>query len=179
MSSNVFLRIAFSKVWRVFVLIVFLSPLPVLTQTALAQTDYTSLTLALRDGRDYYNYDVKAGQDNKFFLEVKNSGTLPISNIKISAEAPEGWSIQIQPAEIAYLTRGRLETLDVNIKPIGKSTKEQQRVIFIAESTEVPRQVETFWLTVKPAQFWLWVWAGVGALVVAGFVFVYLRFGRQ
>jgi len=135
--------------------------------------------MTLRDGRDYYNYDVRAGQESKFYLEVRNTGTTSISNIRISVEAPEGWTINVTPSEIASLTRGALSTLDVGITPVGTATSQGYQVTFIANSTEIPRQIETFFINVKPTTAWIWIWSGVGVLVIAGFVLVYLRMNKQ
>lgn len=152
-------------------LIAILSPQP-----TLAQKEEVNLTLWLRNG--WYHRDARAGEDNNFFLEVRNTGTKPITNIRLSSEKPEGWIIEFKPAEINYLSSGSLQTVDVNIKPVGKATKVEYRVTLIAEANEI-RKVRYFWLTVKPATSWLWIWAIVGAVVIAGFVFIFMRFGRQ
>ncbi len=138
------------------------------------------LTLLLRNSQHdyYYNNEATAGQDNKFFLEVRNTGTKSITNIRLSAEEPEGWIIEFKPAEISYLSSGSVETVDVNIKPVSKAIKEGYQVTFIAEANEI-RKGQSFWVTVKPAQFWIWIWIVAGVVVVAGFVFIFLRFGRQ
>ena len=137
------------------------------------------LTLSLRrDQQDYYNFEAKAGQDNKFFLEVRNIGTQPITDIRLTAEEPEGWVIEIKPAAIGYLGFGSLETIDVNINPVGKAIKQNYSVTFIAESNEIGKR-QTFSVTVNPAQFWIWIWVLAGVVVVAGFVLIYWRFGRQ
>ncbi|OGO24831.1 MAG: hypothetical protein A2Z28_08310 [Chloroflexi bacterium RBG_16_51_9] len=168
---------ATSKVWRLFLFLIVL--IPALAQPALAQTKITDLNLWLRDGQNNYNNEAKAGQDNKFFLDVRNTGTEVITNIKLSVEPPEGWTIEIKPSEIASLMSGSLYTVDVNIKPVGKATKEGREVIFTAQSNEIQNVKSSFFVTVKPAQFWIWVWIAAGVLVVAGFVLIYMRFGRQ
>ena len=168
-----------SKVCRLLLFIASLMPILLLTQPALAQRERLALSLWLRDSRNNYNNEVRADQDNKFFLEVRNTGTTLITNIRLSVEEPEGWAIEIKPAEISSLSAGSLNTVDVNIKPVGKATKEGHQVTFIAESNEIPKTVGSFWITVKPAQFWIWVWIAAGVVVVAGFVLVYRRFGRQ
>ena len=144
----------------------------------------TELILSLLDGQNnyYYSYsgnEIKAGEDNTFLLEVRNTGTELITDIRLSSEAPEGWTIEIKPLEISSLSSGSSSRVDVNIKPVGKATKEQQEVTFIAQSTEIQNVKTTFFLTVKPAQVWIWVWIAAGVVIVFGFVLVYLRFGKQ
>ena len=166
------------QAYRLFLFIAVLMTILWLPQPALAQKEEFGLTLSLRNSQYNYNIEAMAGQDNRFFLEVRNTGNRPITNIRLSSDEPEGWTIEIKPAEINSLSSGVIETVDVNIRPVGKATKEGYRVPFIAQANET-RKVETFWVTVKPAQFWIWVWIVAGVVVVAGFVLVYLRFGRQ
>ena len=165
---------ATSKVWRLFLLMIAVIPVLLLSQPSLARA---SLYLQLRNG-EYYNHEAKAEQDNKFFLDVRNSGTEIITNIKLSAKAPEGWLISITPAEMSSLSVSRLETVDVNIRPAGKALKASHQISFTAEANEV-RQVQSFSVTVLPAQSWIWVWITAGVLVVAGFVIIYLKLSKQ
>lgn len=136
------------------------------------------LNLSLHRDQFNFNLEAKAGQDNKFFLEVRNTGAKPITNIKLTAEEPEGWIIEFKPAEITYLGAGNPETIEVNIKPVGKAIKESFSVTFVAQANELVRR-QPFSVSVNPAQFWLWVWILAGVVVVAGFVLIYWRFGRQ
>ena len=173
---------ATSKVWRLFLLLVVLIPVLLMAQPALAQTESFRLTLWLHNGQNnYYNYntEVRAGEESKFFLDVRNDGNASITNIKLSVEAPEGWTIEIKPSEIDSLSAGSVHTVDVNIKPVGKATKEGRQVTFTAQKNEVQNVKSSFFITVKPAQIWIWVWIAAGVLVVAGFVLIYMRFGRQ
>ncbi len=125
-----------------------------------------------------FSGEVKAGQDNALILEVNNIGNKDITDIKLSSDKPEGWVIDFSPGKIDSLAPGILQTVNVNIKPPGKAIKEGHQVAFIAQANEI-QKVESFWVTVKPAQFWIWIWIAAGMVVVAGFVLIYLRFGRQ
>jgi uncharacterized membrane protein len=148
-----------------------------LPRPTLAQGEKIDLTLTLVPG-DYYN-EVKVGEDKRFFLEVNNSGNKAITNIRLSSEKPDGWVIDFRPAVIYYLGSGSVQTVDINIKPDSKTTKGTYTVTLIAEANEI-RKVRSVWLTVEaPSTFWLWIGAIIGAIVVAGFVFIFLHFGRQ
>ena len=138
------------------------------------------LTLSLRNSQHdyYYNNEATAGQDNKFFLEVRNTGTKSITNIRLSAEEPEGWVIDFKPAEIDYLSPGSLQTVDVNIKLPRNVGRGGHEINFFAEANEI-HKVQRFWVTVKMASLWVWVGVGGVLIVVAAFVLIYMRFGRQ
>lgn len=168
-----------SKICRLFLFLAVLMPILLLSQQALAAKVVTELTLSLHDGQYDYNNEARAGQDNKFFLDVRNTGTTPITNIKLSSEAPEGWTILINPAQIGSLNSGSLQTVDVDIRPVGSATTQGYQVTFTAQATEITNVKQSFYINVKPAQVWLWVWLVAGIVVVAGFVFVYMKFGRK
>ncbi len=138
------------------------------------------LTLALTCGDYRYYNEATAGKDNQFFLEVRNTGSKAVTNIRLSADKPEGWVIEFKPAVIDYLGAGSLQTVDVNIKPDRTAVKRGYSFTLIAEANEI-RKVEQTWVTVvgTPRSFWLWVGGIVGFIVVAAFVAIFLRFGRQ
>lgn len=173
-------RGATSKRWRPFLFLAVLATVLLLHQTALAAPpDRFQLDLWLRDSRSNYSNDARSGQDNKFFLDVRNNGNRTITNIRLSADAPAGWTIDIKPAEIASLSAGSVQTANVSIRPVGSATTQGYQVSFSAQATEISNVKQSFQVTVKPAPGWLWVWLVVGLLVVAGFVLVYRRFSKQ
>jgi uncharacterized membrane protein len=151
-------------------LTVFLLPQPTFAQ---GRTDLTLTLLPYR-----YNFEITAGKDNLFYLEVRNTGTTTVTNIRLSSDKPEGWVIDFRPDRIDSLSPGSLQTVDVNIKPSGDAAKGELRVNIIATANEI-RKVESLWVTVKIASYWLWVGIGIAVVVVAAFIFIFMRFGRQ
>ncbi len=143
----------------------------------LAQEGKIGLDLSLvADG--YYN-KVTAGKDNIFFLEIRNTGDKAITNIRLSSIKPEGWVIDFKPGNIDYLGPGNFQTVDVNIKPPDKTTEDRYKVTLIAESNEI-RKVLGIQTTVEaPKDYWLWIGGIILLVVIAGFIVVFMRFGRQ
>ncbi len=134
-----------------------------------------TLTLVYGDYR-YYN-KLTAGKDNTFYLEIRNTGSKAITNIRFSSDKPEGWVIEFSPGGIDYLGSDSLQTVDVNIKPDGKTAGGEYRVTLIAEANEI-RKVTSTWVTVKSSS-WLWVGAIGVFIVVAVFIAIFVRFSRQ
>ena len=164
-----------SKVCWLFLLIAGLVTI-LLPRTTLAQEGKIDLTLTLFPGD--YNNEVKVGEDNRLFLEIRNNGTKAVTRIRLSSDKPEGWTIEFRPGEIDYLGAGSVQTVDLIIRPDSKATKGGYTVTIIAEANEI-RKVTNVWLTVKSSSFWLWLGVTVGAVVVAVFVFIFMRLGRQ
>ncbi len=149
----------------------------ILPRPLLAQGEKTDLTLTLSP-IGYYN-ELKVGEENKLFLEVRNTGNTTITHIRLSSQGPKDWIIEFNPGEIASLTAGNFQTVDLIVKPDSKATKGGYNITLIAEANEV-RRAETVWLNVKSSSsLWLWIGAIIGTVVVAIFVFIFVHFGRR
>jgi uncharacterized membrane protein len=143
----------------------------------LAQAEKTDLTLiVVSDG--YYNR-ITAGKDKTIFLEIGNTGNKAITNIRLYADLPEGWTVEFRPGLIDYLGPGSFQTVDILLRPADNAAKGEYAVALIAEANET-RRVTSIYVRVESASlFWVWVGIGIAALVIAGFVFIFIRFGRQ
>ena len=142
----------------------------------LAQEEKIDLTLRLVS--DSYDNRITAGRDITIFLEVRNNGNKAITNIRLYADLPEGWTVEFRPGLIDYLGPGSFETVDIIIRSVDDAAKREYAVALIAEANET-RRVTNIFMRVESALFWPWVGAGVAALVIAGFILIFMRFGRQ
>ncbi len=145
--------------------------------TVLAQEEKIDLTLRLIPG-DYYK-TVTPGEENILYLEIHNAGNKPITNIRLSSDEPEGWVVKFKPVSVDYLGASSFQTVDVSIKPASNAAKDEYQVNIIAEANETRRVISTFLRVETATLLWLWVGITVAALVVAGFIIIYRRFGRQ
>jgi len=143
----------------------------------LAQAEKTDLTLRLVPD-SYYNV-ITAGKEKTIYLEVGNNGNKALTNIQLSADLPKGWTIEFSPGLIDYLAPGSFQTVDILLRPTDNAAKGEYAVALIAEANEM-RRVTSIYVRVESASlFWVWVGIGMAALVIAGFVFIFIRFGRQ
>jgi uncharacterized membrane protein len=143
----------------------------------LAQVEKTNLTL--RIASDNYYDNLTAGQEKTIFLEIGNNGTTELTNIRLSADSPKGWTVGFSPSLIDKLAAGSFQTVDVILKPADNASKGGYNITLIAEANET-RSVTGYFVNLQSSSL-LWVWIGIGlaALVIAGFVFIFIRFGRQ
>jgi uncharacterized membrane protein len=145
--------------------------------TVLAQEEKVDLSLRLIPG-DYYK-KVTPGEENILYLEIHNAGNKPISNIRLSSDEPEGWVVEFKPISVDYLGGSSFQTVDVNIKPPSNTKRGEYRINLIAEANETRKVISTFLRVETATSIWLWVGVAVAAVVIAGFIIIYLRFGRQ
>ena len=97
----------------------------------------------------------------------------------LSSIKREGWVVDFKPGKIDYLGPGNFQTVDLNIRPPDRTDEGWYEVTLIAESDEI-RKVLGIRTTVEaPKGYWLWIGGILLLVVVAGFIIVFLRFGRH
>ena len=146
-----------------------------LPQPALGQE---KVYLTLRVVPDRYDNEVTVGEDNIFFLEIRNIGNEAITDIRLLSDGPEDWIIELEPDKLDYLGAGHLQTVDVNIRPAERAERGNYRITLIAEAEEI-RRVEIMWVEVGTSPFWLWIGGIILAVVIAGFIIVFWRLNRR
>jgi len=157
--------------WFVVAVMVIIGLVP---SPAFAQED-----LVIRFSPGSYLDRVEPGKDNPLYLEIENLGNRAITNIRLLADAPEGWLVEFNPVTINNLVPRSVVAIDVNVKPSRTATKRDNRINFIAEGDGI-RRVMTIWVRVENGpSVWLWVGLAIAVAVIAGFVFIFLRIGRQ
>jgi len=169
--------IAGKKVLWLFLLIAGL--LACLVSPAVLLAQEAKVDLSLRMLPDYYYKEVAPGEDNALFMEIRNNGNKEITNIRFDSDKPEGWVVDFKPDSISYLGAGSSQTVDVKVIPSRDTGRGEYNLTFIAEANETRTATSTMLRVENGSSFWLWVGLGVAALVIAGFVIIYRRFGRQ
>ncbi|MBI2853489.1 MAG: hypothetical protein HYX87_01030 [Chloroflexi bacterium] len=142
----------------------------------LAQENKVDLTIRLLS--EYYK-ELAPGENVLLFMEVKNNGNTAISNIRFNASAPQGWQTSFVPDSISHLSAGSSQAVDVHIVPGRNTSKGDATITLLAEADQTRAVTSTFLRVKGGISLWLWVGAGIGALVLAGFIIVFLRFGRE
>jgi uncharacterized membrane protein len=164
------------KIYWLSLFVVGLMPI-LLPCSILAQEE--KIDLALRVVSDSHYSRITAGEDKTIFLEIRNNGNKAVTNIRLYADLPEGWSVEFRPGLIDYLGPGSFQTVDAVIRPVSNATKGEYTVALIAEANEMRRVTSIFVRVESASLFWVWVGAGVAALIAAGFFIIFMRFGRQ
>jgi uncharacterized membrane protein len=142
-----------------------------------AQVEKTDLSLYILP--EYYYREITPGEDNTVYMEVRNNGDADVTDIVFTADAPEGWQVSFDPAMIAAMASGSSQTVDITVVPPVGEGRDNYRLTVIAEAAET-RTVTSFTLSIEEGfSYWVWVGAGLAALVITGFIVVYRRFGHS
>jgi len=169
--------IKFRKSAWPYIVILILMSLLISPSLVFAQEDKVELSLSILRG--YYYRDVIPGEENVLYMEVRNNGDKEITNIVFVSDNPEGWVVDFKPSSINHLGSGSSQTVDVSVIPSRDTSRGEYHLTFLAEADETRTATSTMLRVENGSSFWLWVGLGAAALAIAGFIFIYLRFGRQ
>ncbi len=142
----------------------------------LAQGDRVELTLRLLPR--YYYIEIIPGENKTLYLEIENSGNKAITNIRLFSDKPPGWIVDFRPEFIGHLGAGNHKAIDVNVVADPDTDKGKYTLTLIAEADQTRTVTSTVLRVENAFSLWQWVGLGMGALVIAGFIILYRRFGR-
>ncbi|NLR67967.1 hypothetical protein HGH92_26920 [Chitinophaga varians] len=122
--------------------------------------------------------DITEGRSKQIQLTVKNSGTLPLEALELSAQAPVSWTATFEPAKIDRLEPGREQQVTATLQVPDKTIAGDYVTNFTARNNNVNSNA-TFRMTVKTSLLAGWI----GILVILaslGIVYYLVRkYGRR
>lgn len=137
-----------------------------------------ALSVATPDGR--LSFDAVAGRENGVTLEVKNTGTAPLSQIAFSSTLPPNWSATFSPETIDELAPGESRQVTANVKPSSKALAGDYLLTLRARSADSSASSSAeFRVAVQTPTLWGLAGVGVLAAVAGGLYWVFRTFGRR
>ena len=145
---------------------------------AKAQEDVKGLSLRMSPGG--FRSEIVRGEDNTFYVEVVNNSSEPINDVSLSTNGlKEGWTVSFEPQHIDSLAANSYTTVDVVIRAPDNVEKGNYNVTCIAEAGAMRAVLDIYLWMEESNPFWLWIGGAIAAVVVAGFIYVFMRMGRQ
>jgi len=126
-----------------------------------------------------FNTPATAGKDNYFSIEVQNTGSTTIDDIKFSSSKPEDWTIKFEPNKVDTLPADDFQTIDVNIKPPPKTIAGDYVITLTASGNQTSADALDIRVMVETPTVWGWVGVIIVLAVIAGLVFIFRRFSRR
>jgi len=159
-----------------------------ITVTALTGTDSLKLnleavvkgtynvTLSTPSGR--LSDDITEGSRSEIQLLVKNTGSITLDNLELSAQAPPQWEASFSPATIKQLEPNKEASVTVTLKVPGKTIAGDYVTTFTVKNTNATSNA-AFRMTVKTSV--LTGWLGILIILAAlGAVYYLIRkYGRR
>lgn len=122
--------------------------------------------------------DVTEGGSRQIQLTVKNTGTLPLDGIDITAQAPSQWSATFAVSKIERLDAGQSQDITATLKVPEKTIAGDYITTFTARNSFANADA-AFRITVKTSL--LSGWVGILVIILAGALVYYLirKYGRR
>jgi uncharacterized membrane protein len=135
--------------------------------------------LLLRYAAGDYNSEVVPGESKTFFMEVASDSNSYITNIRFTSDAPKEWVVEFKPQSIDALNEDSYQTVEVSITAPQNVEKGDYSVTVIADSNIGRRAISIYVRVEKGTILWMWVGGVLGVVVIALFVVIFRRFGRE
>jgi uncharacterized membrane protein len=134
------------------------------------------MTLSTPTGR--LSDEVTSGSQKELQLVIKNTGTLPLSDVQLSSQLPSGWESTLEPASIRQLEARKTIDVKATVRIPDKTIAGDYSATFSASSNNSSQQV-AFRLVVKTSL--LSGWIGIMVILLAVGIVYYLirKYGRR
>jgi len=136
-------------------------------------------TLEVIPTTERYNTTATAGKDNYFEIEMLNTGSATIDDITFKWQKPDGWKIETSPEEIDSLFAASSQTVEANIKPPPRTIAGDYVITLVTEGKQTSAEHLEIRVTVETPTIWGWVGVVIIVVVIAGVIFVFMRFSRR
>lgn len=136
-----------------------------------------TLTLTTPQGQPL-STNATAGSGKEFTLLVTNTGTSPAANVTMRSTPPGDWTVTFDQETIAELGPGATQNVVATIKPSAEAIAGDYVVTFLASAAESTASANVR-VTVETSLIWGVVGLAIIALVIAGLLYVFQRYGRR
>jgi uncharacterized membrane protein len=147
----------------------------VLNLEAVVKGSY-GLTLTTPTGR--LSEELTSGSHLDIQLVVKNSGTLPLSDIDLSSQLPANWEASFEPSKISRLEPGKSQELKARLKVPDKTIAGDYAATFTASNAN-GNAPAVFRMIVKTSLLSGWIGIMVILLSIGLVYYLIRKYGRR
>ena len=122
--------------------------------------------------------DVTEGSRKEIHLQVKNTGTIPLDNISLSAQAPPQWEVTFAPSTITSLAPGKDSEVIATLNVPDKTIAGDYVTTFSAKNTNTSSNA-VFRMTVKTSVLTGWLGMLVILLALGAVYYLIRKYGRR
>jgi len=138
----------------------------------------STYAMSLVPSEERLNTTATAGRDNYFSIEVQNLGSGAIDDITFSSNKPSGWTVEFSPDEIDTLAAIDSQTVEVNIKPPAKTIAGDYQISLTAKGKQFEDEMDVR-VSVETPTIWGWLGVAIIVVVIAGLIYIFMRFSRR
>ena len=119
------------------------------------------------------------GKDNPIKLILQNSGNSPAAGVKLTASAPAGWTVKLNPADVVEVPANNKVEVTADIQPAEKAIAGDYVITFNVQPNQSASKSADFRITVQTSTLWGVVGIALIAVAVAIVGMAVTRFGRR
>jgi len=135
------------------------------------------LSITTSDGR--LSGTAYLNKSNPIKIVLRNSGNSPAAGVKVTASAPTGWTVTLNPDTIVEIPANNEVEVTADVKPADNAISGDYIVTFKAQPNESASKSADFRITVQTST----LWGAVGIILIAVAVAIVgmavSRFGRR
>jgi uncharacterized membrane protein len=122
--------------------------------------------------------DITAGKEKRVELQVRNTGSADLTDIKLSASKPANWDVTFDPENITRLGSGESTYVYATIKADKKAIPGDYVTTLHSRTPEASSNA-SFRVTVKTGMLWGWIGILVILIAMAGVFYLFRKYGRR
>ena len=122
--------------------------------------------------------DVTEGSSKQLRLTIKNTGTLPLNDVALSAQSPTQWSTKFEPAKIERLDAGQSQEIEATLSVPDKTIAGDYVTNFTAKNSYTTADA-AIRMTVKTSLLSGWIGIMVILLALATVYYLVRKYGRR
>lgn len=140
-------------------------------------TGQPDLEVTAPDGR--LSAQVNSARETPIRVIVRNTGSAPAHDIKLSSSAPNGWTVTFEPELVPEIPLGAEVEVTAKIRPADQAVAGDYVVTVRAQPGEGASQSADFRITVVTSTLWGIVGVGLVAVALGVVALAVMRFGRR
>ncbi|MET3506550.1 COG1470 family protein [Halalkalibacter oceani] len=122
--------------------------------------------------------DITAGREKTIQLAVTNTGSVPINDVKLSAQQPVDWTVTFAQDTIPVIEPGQTETVQTTIQA-SKDAIAGDYIVSIEANGAGTAGKADFRMQVETSLLWGWIGVLIIACVLAGIYYMMRKYGRR
>ena len=146
-------------------------------QLAAEVTGQATLQVTTSDGR--LSGQAQVGKDTSQNVIIKNTGSTPAQGVKLTTNAPSGWTVDIQPKQIDQIAPNGQAEVTATIRPADKAVAGDYVVTVSSSADNASSASADFRITVLTSTLWGVVGIAIIAVAVGVVALAVTRFGRR
>ena len=135
-------------------------------------------SLKLSTPGDVLSNHGSAGSGTQQQFIITNTGTAPLTNVKLTSTTPTGWKVTFDNDTVTSIEPTATATVTATILPAGEAVAGDY-VVTVTSANDQAKQDAQIRFTVETSPIWAFVGIGVIVAIFAGLFYVFRTYGRR